>query len=76
MEMGIKESSEENCGEPVCRNESALEAEQNSWKASGSIGESKSNENCPLSKQSLGRHSWPLLHTMAAYYPKTPSEKE
>ncbi|GMT04763.1 hypothetical protein PENTCL1PPCAC_26937, partial [Pristionchus entomophagus] len=31
---------------------------------------------CPATKESLGRASWTFLHTMTAYYPEKPSEKE
>ncbi|XP_058062575.1 FAD-linked sulfhydryl oxidase ALR [Anopheles bellator] len=31
---------------------------------------------CPLDKDQLGQHTWGLLHTIAAYYPTTPSETD
>lgn len=31
---------------------------------------------CPPSRELLGRHSWTLLHSIAAYYPDNPTEEE
>mmetsp|Transcript_18531 Transcript_18531/g.26123 ORF Transcript_18531/g.26123 Transcript_18531/m.26123 type:complete len:127 (-) Transcript_18531:18-398(-) len=39
--------------------------------------EGKKQENlkdCPLDKNELGRSTWGLLHTSAAYFPDTPTE--
>jgi Erv1 / Alr family len=31
---------------------------------------------CPLDKEELGRSTWNLIHTVAAYYPNSPSEAD
>ncbi|KAK8816434.1 hypothetical protein WA556_001379, partial [Blastocystis sp. ATCC 50177/Nand II] len=31
---------------------------------------------CPPTRELLGRHSWTLLHSIAAYYPDNPSEED
>jgi FAD-linked sulfhydryl oxidase len=31
---------------------------------------------CPLNRREVGRATWAYLHTMAAYYPERPSERQ
>jgi FAD-linked sulfhydryl oxidase len=40
------------------------------------ITEEWKEKNCPADVATLGRHTWTLLHTMAAYYPEKPEPKQ
>lgn len=40
------------------------------------IDEEWKRNNCPADVETLGRHTWTLLHTMAAYYPEKPEPKQ
>ena len=31
---------------------------------------------CPVDREELGRHTWALLHTMASYFPESPSDAD
>jgi FAD-linked sulfhydryl oxidase len=41
-----------------------------------SFDEEWKRNNCPADVKTLGRHTWTLLHTMAAYYPEKPEKKQ
>lgn len=41
--------------------------------AKSGVNKTSAEKECPLSRDQLGRNTWSLLHTMAAYYPKEPT---
>uniref|UniRef100_A0A1B6IW06 Sulfhydryl oxidase n=1 Tax=Homalodisca liturata TaxID=320908 RepID=A0A1B6IW06_9HEMI len=59
---------------PRSLGDGSLESECSAVSEVGSVV-TEVHSNCPLDKNELGRSTWGLLHTIAAYYPDNPSQE-
>lgn len=65
-----KGAKEDDCQDKTCQ-----EA-KTSWKNFMKNQLAKSNPDCPLDREQLGRGSWGLLHTIASKYPVRPTPEQ
>eukprot|EP00553_Chaetoceros_curvisetus_P015549 CAMPEP_0204647918 /NCGR_PEP_ID=MMETSP0718-20130828/6896_1 /ASSEMBLY_ACC=CAM_ASM_000674 /TAXON_ID=230516 /ORGANISM="Chaetoceros curvisetus" /LENGTH=169 /DNA_ID=CAMNT_0051670613 /DNA_START=51 /DNA_END=557 /DNA_ORIENTATION=+ len=80
LDIFLKKQSD--CDRPACDDTvSALSSALNRIKqkeksAADSSSKSEKTVECPPTKDAIGRSSWNLLHSMAAWYPNQPSQEE
>eukprot|EP00485_Elphidium_margaritaceum_P023134 CAMPEP_0202713556 /NCGR_PEP_ID=MMETSP1385-20130828/56067_1 /ASSEMBLY_ACC=CAM_ASM_000861 /TAXON_ID=933848 /ORGANISM="Elphidium margaritaceum" /LENGTH=199 /DNA_ID=CAMNT_0049373945 /DNA_START=24 /DNA_END=623 /DNA_ORIENTATION=+ len=71
----VKNDEDEECETPICHDANEAIKEYSDFFK----GSSKSRTSFmmpPPDRQQLGRHSWTLLHSMAAYWPNHPSDEQ
>jgi len=66
-----KAGSSADCEDPVCDDKKDL-----FLSSMGGMKRPRRKPECPLNRSQLGRSTWELLHTTAAYFPDEPSEDE
>lgn len=80
-----KSDKDQDCHEYVCQRDSLyhrykkfISKEDDDPDYSEKENEENHNKfkECPLSKDTLGFYTWSFLHTLAAYYPEKPNDKE
>lgn len=68
-----------NCADPVCKSKIDLfRSAMNKKKDEPAVPEITvaNGGDCPVDKDELGRGTWALLHTMAAYFPERPTSQQ
>ncbi len=61
------------CANPVCGSKLELFSKALRASSSSASAAEEAPRACPVDRDELGRATWALLHTTAAYFPETPS---
>ncbi|KAH8056895.1 sulfhydryl oxidase [Aureococcus anophagefferens] len=66
----------DDCANPVCGDKMSMFSKSLARAKSTAAAAPAPAPACPVDRAELGRSTWDLLHTTAAYYPESPTERD